>query len=338
MAENPFAAAMAAPAKKAAAKKTAAPAKEKTVATKTVTEAAAPQEEPVDMSNAFAFLMAQVGGVIEITDEDLAAPTPAFRPYVMPANGELIPLEITSAKLGTWDVKGVVLEPDRFPIMSQTVTMPRFELELRHLSTAYGDRFNDYLLGVTVTPVYIAKSDGSGAFKKTSGNRLLAATGVMTTGQKLQIAARTPEALTEELAAMAEQMVGKYVIAKVRHRVVANQTVIPKKNPDGSFVYNEDGSVVKEYKDNPRTYDNLQDDVYPVPGRIIVIDDEIEAEITWETITRIVKKPIAIGTQVEAVGTEDGKKYTVYHNGEGWSTNAPGGALAKGSEIFSQSA
>ena len=85
--------------------------------------------------------------------------------------------------------------------------------------------------------------------------------------------------------------------------------------PDDS----QDAGIVKDMKHRETVFDNLGDDVYPLPGRSVTIqratdgDEEVEVqgEITWETLGFIAVSPIKAGTAVQAVIETDGEKETI---------------------------
>lgn len=94
---------------------------------------------------------------------------------------------------------------------------------------------------------------------------------------------------------------------------------------DGGYLIpdpSDDGAPVKVVRSTTRTFDNLQDDVAPVPNRTIQITrqdgSQASAQITWETVGQVTTKPVKPGTMVQAV-TEEGELMTASWIGTCWS-------------------
>jgi hypothetical protein len=298
---------------------------------------------------------------MEIGEEEFEQPQER-QPYVMPEDGSWIPVEIVSAKIGTWAMN--IIPPGETE--PREVDVPRFELECQHASTAYGDKPWPYNLRV---PAFDIKLPGKrGPWVKDSGRRLLAATRVTKPGQRI-----TPEALEE----LAEAMVGKVVMTQIRHvhkdytdsqpRTAADGKTFIKaktnddgdfmevvKNETGTFVMKDsgaespvqdesryikyrdaflipdvDGTVIRDMVTTTKTFDNLQDNVAPVPAREIsytgLDGKQHKGEITLETVGAVATRPIKANTKVSVL-VKGGELIRVSWIGTLW-TEAEGDAF-----------
>ena len=288
-------------------------------------------KEPVDTAPEEFDAEAYFETEMVIGEEEFEQPK-EYRAYSMPEDKTWVPVEIIKAGTDTRSMR-VLVGSQKTPT---EVELDRFVLECQHVSTAYGERAYPYLLSVPVFDVELPSKRGS--WKKDSGRRLLAATRVTKPGQKI-----TKDTLDE----LAEAMVGKVVMAQIRHVTKDYTDSKPRTNPDGTFVKaktDEDGvplrvvevggSLVMETSDTPcpvgkenlikidgawlipdpdgqtvtevvtttKTFDNLQDNVAPVPTRDIAVTrtdgTEIKAQVTMETVGRMTTKPLRPGTKV----------------------------------------
>jgi len=95
--------------------------------------------------------------------------------------------------------------------------------------------------------------------------------------------------------------------------------------------FTSEGAPVKDLTETIRTYDNLRDDVFPVPAmdpktgegeRLLTFTrtngtDAVTGTVTWNTISQIVKRPVAPGTMAQVV-LDGGELVTVNWMGTGW--------------------
>jgi hypothetical protein len=87
--------------------------------------------------------------------------------------------------------------------------------------------------------------------------------------------------------------------------------------PDSS----DDAAIVKDIVKRTKVYDNLHENVAPVPERAITVqrtdDSEVSAEVTWKTVGFIVSEPYKAGTMIQAVA-EGGELITASWLGTHW--------------------
>lgn len=330
MTADPFAglATQAAPAK---------PAKKETpVATTKTTKAAAAPAEPdtnVVIDEDFAAFLESLGGDLEMEfgEEEFAAPV-AYRPYMMPPAGEWIPVTIIGiAELELRPMTVVIGEDVN---NTREIQMPRLKLEAEHASTVYGNKKYPYNLFVPVFPATLKTRRGD-TWRKMSGPKLFAAAKVATKGGKLKFNADNPEAMLASIEAIAEQLLGKTVMARVKHTTKDYTDVIPMVDPvTGEAVYDENGEIRTEVKTTTKTFDNLEEDVAPLPERGIELDGKAY-EITLNTIGRITKQPVAVGTLVVAVASDE-EEVVARWTANGWvrHQDADGSVLIEGGDIF----
>lgn len=335
-----------------------------------------------------------------LTLGDEAFEQPEFKPdFIKPANDAWVPVEVISAKVGSRpqdiltvrDAKGrLVVDPNEIKALLkqghkeslEKVPLVQFELELDLQATCYGEKGRSYLLGVPVRHTKVrfkngAKKRGETGFAKISGAKLIAATGVLERGATIQ--GNSPEETEKILQDLAEKMVGKIVMARIRYADKTYKDSEVRKKPNGDLVkaqadkhdsliriveitkdgeepqlvleatktpytgdkselikYTDgvylipddspDGVPVKDQNERTVTFDNLQSDVQRVPERIIEIErlagGTVDAEITWDTIGRIVMTPIKAGTVVQAKA-KDGEIITASWLGTHWSELEP---------------
>lgn len=196
-------------------------------------------------------------------------------------------------------------------------------------------------------------------FKKTGGRKLLAATRTLKPGEQLdpQKLEEIAEAMVGKIVMAQVRRVDKeYTDAEpqkdaqgniIKAQVDAHGVFVKIHNKDDKLVLedgtpfngdpsrliehdggylipdpSDDGAPVKVMRKTTRTFDNLQDDVAPVPNRTIQITrqdgSQAAAEITWDTVGQITTKPIKAGTPVQAV-TEEGELLTATWIGTCWS-------------------
>lgn len=117
-----------------------------------------------------------------------------------------------------------------------------------------------------------------------------------------------------------------YIPASGSAQVLQECDLIPLEDsfliPDSS----DDGVVVRDIVNREAVYDNLADDVYGLPGRLVTIqrqdETEVEAKVTWETVGFITTQPVKAGTLIQAVG-EGGEMITASWLGTHWEEVAP---------------
>jgi len=361
----------------------------KKATTKKATAKAAPEavEDAVPADDGLESFLAEM----TIDDEDFAAPLPFIPNYIRPAEHLWVPVRITSAKVEARDMNVVVAYTDNGDMVTnpggidklvergkeqsvEQASLYQFVVEAEHVATHFGQRATPYRLYTQVFPVRIPLKQPRRrggveelGFDKNSGKKLLAATRVVTPGQKIT----EDEEVLQQLADAMVADDGKIVMARIKHRVKKSDDAIPRKNADGTFVkalvdessgsfvylskgdggkfyYSEndaeyegdasklipygdnryiipdssdDAAMVKDIVKRENTYDNLSEDVAPVPRRMFTIQrtdgSEIEAEVTWETIGFAVVSPVKAGTMVQAVA-EGGELITASWLGTHW--------------------
>lgn len=385
--DDPFAAVEAAAPEEKTAPKKAAPAKAKKEETVEVST------QVIDFSNFIAEMT--------IGDDDFELPASIIPYYIKPAEHTWVPVRITSAVVEQKERRAVVATaPDGTIVTTPKVidmavekgcpesvedglTMWQFVVTAEHVLTCFGVRKQDYRLYASVFPIrvpYRKPKMQNGVellgFDSYSGKKLMIATRTLNSGDRLT------EENAERLEEIASSMVGRIVMARIRHREVTS--TVPRKNPNGSFVKarineddgsfiklekkgdafvdssgskcetnedgdviyipsegpaaifppkqlipfgayylipdnSEDGAVVKDNVEN--VYDNLADEVGPVPGRIATIrrqdETEVEAEVTWETTGFIATAPVRAGTMIQAV-SKGGELITASWLGTHW--------------------
>ena len=196
-------------------------------------------------------------------------------------------------------------------------------------------------------------------FKKQSGRKLLAATRVLKPGERItrdNLDKLVADMVGKVVMAQVRRVDKEYTDAEpvldamsqtVRVKVDASDAKVEIVEKDGQFVMKEDGTpfagdasrlfkyegvyyipdpsddgvLLKKIRKTTRTFDNLQDDVAPVPGREITINrtdgSTVAAEITWDTVGQVTTKPIKAGTPVQAV-TGEGELLTATWVGTVW--------------------
>lgn len=196
-------------------------------------------------------------------------------------------------------------------------------------------------------------------FKKQSGRKLLAATRVLKPGERItreNLEKLTADMVGKIVMAQVRRVEKDYTDAEpvldsagqtVRVKVDASEDKVEIIEKDGQLVLKADntpfpgdasrlfrhegtyyipdpsdeGVMLKKMRKTTRTFDNLQDDVAPVPGRNIDITrtdgSTVSAEITWDTVGQITTKPIKAGTPVQAV-TPEGELLTATWIGTSW--------------------
>ena len=209
-----------------------------------------------------------------------------------------------------------------------------------------------------VIPFRQANKRGLG-FKKQSGRKLLAATRVLKPGERItrdNLEKLTADMVGKIVMAQVRRVDKEYTDAEpvldavgqtVRVKVTDAEDKIEIVEKDGQLVLKEDGTpfagdasrlfkhdgvyyipdpsddgvMLKKVRKTVRTFDNLQDDVAPVPGREITINrtdgSTVAAEVTWDTVGQITTKPIKAGTPVQAV-TGEGELLTATWVGTVW--------------------
>lgn len=196
-------------------------------------------------------------------------------------------------------------------------------------------------------------------FKKQSGRKLLAATRVLKPGERItrdNLDKLVADMVGKIVMAQIRRVDKEYTDAEpvldamgqtVRVKVDASDAKIEIVEKDGQLVLKEDGTpfagnasrlfehegvyyipdpsddgvLLKKVRKTMRIFDNLQDDVAPVPGREITINrtdgSTVAAEITWDTVGQVTTKPIKAGTPVQAV-TGEGELLTATWVGTVW--------------------
>ena len=298
---------------------------------------------------------------MEIGEEEFEQPQER-QPYVMPEDGSWIPVEIVAAKVGTWEMNIITPGSDE----PQMVDVPRFELECQHASTAYGDKPWPYNLRV---PAFDIKLPGRrGPWVKDSGRRLLAATRVTKPGQRItpEVLEELAEAMVGKIVMTQIRHVTKdYTDTEPRVDKATGGFIKAKTTDDGAFmevVKNEagvfvmkdsgaespvqdesryikyrdaylipdtDGTVVRDMVTTTKTFDNLQDNVGPVPAREIsytgLDGKQHKGEVTLETVGAIATRPIKANTKVSVL-VKGGELVRVSWIGTLW-TEAEGDAF-----------
>lgn len=272
---------------------------------------------------------------MEITEGEFEQPQER-QPYVMPPHDSWIPVEIVKAETDTWDMTILVPGNDE----PQSTPVPRFVLECQHASTAYGDKLYPYNLRVPAFDVKFKTRRGP--WVKDSGRRLIAATRVATPGQRVtrDTLGEMAEAMVGKIIMVQVRHVTKdytdseYKVGDdgqfVKAKVDADGAFIEvEKGDDGSFRMKETGATLPEALQDPanfiesngvflipdadgtpvreivtvtKTFDNLQDNVAPVPAREVTYtkaDGKTgKGEITMETIGAVATRPIKHNTKV----------------------------------------
>lgn len=91
---------------------------------------------------------------------------------------------------------------------------------------------------------------------------------------------------------------------------------------DGDYLVpdnGDDAAIVKDISERENIFDNLSDDVFPIPGRTVTVqravesDEEVEidAQVTWESVGFIATSPVKAGTLVQAVAGEGDEQETI---------------------------
>lgn len=235
---------------------------EKTGTTKAKTTKA--KVEPIGMEELLAYV-----GEMTLEEEDFAPPAPIMTRYIKPAEHTWVPVTITDVKVEQREQKAVVAYTADGtmvynPVMIdklvsehgaeqsvESVTLYQFVVEAEHLADCYGERSSSYRLYTPVFPMRIPLNKPRTrngvtemGFDKNSGKKLLAATRVLKPGVRL----KEDENIEETLTKLAEEMVGRNIMARIRHRVKKSDDSIPRKNQDGSPVkalVDNDGSFVR---------------------------------------------------------------------------------------------
>lgn len=312
-----------------------------------------------------------------------------FTPYVLPAEKTHVAVEIVKAEVEEREMRivvgrtqdgKVILDPENIDkaVKAGEATeevvetkVPRFKLEVEHVAAIYGDRPRSFLMGAPVYAIKMAYKEGGKkrktlGFNKYSGPKLIAATRVLEAGQRPNRA---------ELQKLADEMVGKVVMAEVWHNTKEYTDATDRTDEKGNvikalidehgsfvkvikdgdvYVYQEtgdaydmeehklveynDGYVIRDYSDESapvkdlkkttRTFDNLRDDVSPVPAgdmktgeaeRIVDLirtdGTETTGEVTWDTVSQLVKREV--GKMAQAV-VEGGEVITINWIGTAW--------------------
>ena len=189
-----------------------------------------------------------------VREEDYEEPQ-RYVPYIKPAERTWVPLVITKATVETREARLVVaydssgecvtdpkkiekiVEAGGEEVVETGVSYYQFRLEADHLGAHFGDRPSPYLLFVPVFAQKIAfkearKNRRTGeyelGFVKDVGRKLLAAT-------RVGLGVAIPED-EEFLNNLAEELVGKRIMAQVNRREVKRSGDKPRVNSDGSFV------------------------------------------------------------------------------------------------------
>lgn len=298
---------------------------------------------------------------MEIGEEEFEQPQER-QPYVMPEDGSWIPVEIVAAKVGTWAMN--IIPPGEEE--AREVDVPRFELECQHASTAYGDKPWPYNLRV---PAFDIKLPGRrGPWVKDSGRRLLAATRVTKPGQRItpEVLEELAEAMVGKVVMTQIRHVTKdYTDSQPRMASDGKTFVKAKTNDDGDFmevvktengtfvmkdsgiespvqmedryikyrdtylIPDSDGTVIRDMVTTTKTFDNLQDNVAPVPAREIsytgLDGKQHKGEITLETVGAVATRPIKPNTKVSVL-VKGGELVQVSWIGTLW-TEAEGDAF-----------
>lgn len=291
---------------------------------------------------------------MEIGEEEFEQPQER-QPYVMPPNDAWIPVEIVKAETDTWDMN-ILLPGNDEP---QNTPVPRFVLECQHASTAYGDKPWPYNLRVPAFDVKFKTRRG--AWVKDSGRRLIAATRVGKPGQRItkdtldelaeamvgkivmvQVRHVTKDYTDSEFKVGAD---GQFVKAKVDDegafveverdaegvfKLKSTGVALPEGLQDaklyiennGTFLIPDaDGTPVREVVTTTKTFDNLQDNVAPVPVREVTYTKADgksgKGEITMETIGAIATRPIKHNTKV-TVMIKGGELVRLTWTGASW--------------------
>jgi hypothetical protein len=288
------------------------------------------------------------------------------RTYTMPEDKTWVPVVILEAKIGQRDMNVMVTKGTEKT--AELKTVDRFELECQHATELYGERAWPYLLSAPVFDLELPTKT-TRTWTKSSGRKLLAATRVTKPGQRItketldELAAamvgktvmaqirivtkvsKEPTTLTDAqgkpLRARADEE-GDYIkIVQKDGELVMEETgavcpVGPEsliKVEDYYLIPDESGRIVKVMEETTRHYDNLQDDVAPVPNREVaytkIEGGQAKAEVTMETVGAMTTRPLKVGTEVSAA-VEDGEIIRLSWIGSGWNEVE----LSGGTDVF----
>jgi hypothetical protein len=292
---------------------------------------------------------------MEIGEQEFEQPQER-RAYVLPPDGAWVPVEIVSGKIGTWDMNILPPGEDKEPV---STPVPRFELECQHASTAYGDKPWPYNLRVPAFDIRFPSKRGP--WIKDSGRRLIAATRAATPGTRVNrdtleqiVEAMVGKVILVQIRHVTKDYTdseykvgddGQFVKAKVDDegafveverdaegifRLKSTGVALPDGLQDaklyiennGTFLIPDaDGTPVREVVTTTKTFDNLQDNVAPVPARDISYTKadgkSAKGEITLETVGAIATRPIKHNTKVSAL-TKGGELVRLSWTGASW--------------------
>ena len=277
--------------------------------------------------------------------------------YVMPADKEWVPVVILDAKIGQRDMN-VMVNKDGEKVAEQK-SVDRFELECQHATEKYGERAWPYLLSAPVFDLEMPTKSGR-TWTKSSGRKLLAATRVTKPGVRItrdsavlgELAAsmvgktvmaqiRIVEKTSKErvpvkdaqgniLRARADEDGENIKIVQKDDELVMETTgqvcpVGPEsliKVEDYDLIPDEGGRIVNVMEESTRYFDNLQDDVAPVPARDVAYTKldgkQGKAEVTMETVGAMTTRPLKVGTEVSAIPAKATDPIRLSWIGSGW--------------------
>lgn len=308
---------------------------------------AAPSDAASDAESYFAAEM--------VIGEDEFEQPKEFVPYTMPEDRTWVPVEVIKADVASRTMRVLVADAKGEKVPTE-VEIDQFVLEVQHLSTAYGERAYPYRLYVPVFDIELPTKNGR-TWTKSSGRKLLAATRVTKPGQRITPETLPELAKAMEGKQFMGQIRhvtkdytdskprtnpdGSFVKAKADEdgapiRVieaggnlvlessdtpcpVGKERLIPYK--DNSYLIPDpDGVLVRDMVTTTKTFDNLQDDVAPIPNREIVVTlkDGAEAKgvVTLETVGRMATRPVKPGTEVTV--EKDGNQLIASWLGTSW--------------------
>jgi hypothetical protein len=288
--------------------------------------------------------------------------------YTMPANGEWVPVVILDAKIGQREMN--VMVPDGSGgKRAELKSVDRFELECQHATDKYGERSWPYLLSTPVFDLEMPTKRG-GTWTKSSGRKLLAATRVTKPGQRItkdtlgELATAMVGKTIMAQIRIVEKKNNEAVALKdaegnvLRARIDDEDEYIKIVRRDGELVMEEtgkvcpvgpealikvndhylipdkEGRIVKVMEETIRHFDNLQDDVAPVPNRDVAYTKldgkQGKAEVTMETVGAMTTRPLKVGTEVSAAVGKAGDVIRLSWIGSGWNEVE----LSGGTDVF----
>jgi hypothetical protein len=321
---------------------------------------AEPSSDSTDLDDYFATEMT-------IGEEEFKQPQERIQ-YKMPEDKTWVPVVILDAKIGQRDMNVMVAKDGEKT--AELRSIDRFELECQHATDVYGERSWPYLLSAPVFDLEMPTKSGR-TWTKSSGRKLLAATRVTKPGQR--ITKDTLDELAEAMKGKVVMAQIRIVEKKNKERVPlkdSSGTILRArvddedeyvrivKNDAGELVMeatgqicpvgaesllkvedyylipDETGRIVHTMEETIRYFDNLQDDVAPVPNRDVAYTrldgKQGKAEVTMETVGAMTTRPLKVGTEVSAVVGKAGEVIRLSWIGSAWNEVE----LAGGTDVF----